>query len=204
VNSESGRTNYRNHRLKHATRAKAFNCAAKNGFVTPVTTRAILHYEMLRGREDRRKLSRLRATTENRPEANFYFKLSASRRPIIDWYACIPIHFQPEARETKFSASSKAASALSPSPRTSRSLGASRSRMRSDRFYVWFDALTRISAQSAARSMRKPDSEPADLHSVGKEISRFHAVYGSFLDGCRPALAKQVWGPRLAVMDSAK
>ena len=50
-------------------------------------------------------------------------------------------------------------------------------------FYVWFDALTTYMS-----AVDGEDLWPADLHLIGKEIVRFHAIYWpAFLmaAGCR-------------------
>src|SRR5258707_1971384 len=54
--------------------------------------------------------------TETVTEANYFFKLSAFQKPLLDWYANILISFSPKRAATKFSVSSKAASAISASP----------------------------------------------------------------------------------------
>ncbi len=56
-------------------------------------------------------------------------------------------------------------------------------------FYVWFDAL--ISYMSAVKD---DDLWPADLHLIGKDILRFHAVYWpAFLMAADLPLPKQVF-----------
>ena len=63
----------------------------------------------------------------------------------------------------------------------------------------------RISAPSAARSTKSEAIWPADLHLVGKEIIRFHAVYWpAFLMAARLPLPKQIWAHGWLLMDSDK
>ena len=60
-------------------------------------------------------------------------------------------------------------------------------------FYVWFDAL--ITYMTAVRVKRQPeDLWPADLHLIGKEIVRFHAVYWpAFLMAADLPLPKRIY-----------
>ena len=44
-------------------------------------------------------------------------------------------------------------------------------------FYVWFDALTAYLSAVGGPEYEERGYWPADLHLVGKEIIRFHAVY---------------------------
>ena len=64
-------------------------------------------------------------------------------------------------------------------------------------FYVWFDALaTYISAVEGEKIHGEP-LWPADLHLIGKEIVRFHAVYWlrAFLMAAGLPLPKRAFSP---------
>ena len=59
-------------------------------------------------------------------------------------------------------------------------------------FYVWFDALTTY--MSAVEEGQGESLWPADLHLVGKEILRFHAVYWpAFLMAAKLPLPKRIF-----------
>ena len=64
--------------------------------------------------------------------------------------------------------------------------------------YVWVDALTNyVSAYgiSHARTPSRADFWPADVHIIGKDIIRFHAVYWpAFLMSAGLPLPKRVFG----------
>ena len=63
-------------------------------------------------------------------------------------------------------------------------------------FYVWFDALT-----TYMTAVEGEDLWPADLHLIGKEIVRFHAVYlAGVPDGRRSAAAQEDLRARLAAV----
>ncbi|MGC0774883.1 MAG: methionine--tRNA ligase subunit beta, partial [Candidatus Acidiferrum sp.] len=72
-------------------------------------------------------------------------------------------------------------------------------------FYVWFDALTAYLSAVGGPNYEKFGYWPADLHLVGKEIIRFHAVYWpAFLMAAGLPLPKQIWAHGWLLMDSAK
>jgi methionyl-tRNA synthetase len=67
-------------------------------------------------------------------------------------------------------------------------------------FYVWYDALTSYMSGIGYASENKKEQEqfakfwPADLHMIGKEIIRFHAVYWpAFLMAAELPLPKQIF-----------
>ena len=61
-------------------------------------------------------------------------------------------------------------------------------------FYVWFDALSAYLTAVGGPSYEQRGYWPADLHLVGKEIIRFHAVYWpAFLMAAMLPLPKQIW-----------
>ena len=63
-------------------------------------------------------------------------------------------------------------------------------------FYVWFDALTTYMS-----AVEGEDLWPADLHLIGKEIVRFHAIYWpAFLMAAGLAAAQAHLRARLAAV----
>ena len=72
-------------------------------------------------------------------------------------------------------------------------------------FYVWFDALTSYLSAVGGPEYERRGYWPADVHVVGKDIIRFHAVYWpAFLMAAGLPLPKQVWAHGWLLMDSAK
>jgi methionyl-tRNA synthetase len=72
-------------------------------------------------------------------------------------------------------------------------------------FYVWFDALTAYLSAVGGPNYEQRGYWPADIHLVGKEIIRFHAVYWpAFLMAAGLPLPKQVWAHGWLLMDSTK
>jgi methionyl-tRNA synthetase len=72
-------------------------------------------------------------------------------------------------------------------------------------FYVWFDALIGYLSAVGGPEFDERGLWPADLHMVGKEIIRFHAVYWpAFLMAADLPLPKQIWAHGWLLFDSEK
>jgi methionyl-tRNA synthetase len=110
--------------------------------------------------------------TETVTEENYFFKLSAFTEKLLELYESRPEFIQPESRRNEvISFVKQGLNDLSIS-RTTLKWGIPLPVEGKHVFYVWFDAL--IGYMSAV------DGEnlwPADLHLIGKEIVRFHAVF---------------------------
>jgi methionyl-tRNA synthetase len=143
--------------------------------------------------------------TETVTEANFYFKLSAFQKPLLDWYARHPDFIQPEARRNEVLSFVEGGLRDLSITRTSIRWGIPVPGEEPHVFYVWFDALTAYLSAIGGPNYEKTGYWPADLHLVGKEIIRFHAVYWpAFLMAAGLPLPKQVWAHGWLLMDSAK
>jgi len=122
-------------------------------------------------------------------EENYFFKLSAFTDRLLQFYEANPHFIQPEIRRNEVLAFVKQGLADLSITRTSIKWGVPVESDPSHVFYVWFDALTTYI--SAVEGM---DRWPADLHLIGKEILRFHAVYWpAFLLAAGWDLPKQVF-----------
>jgi methionyl-tRNA synthetase len=143
--------------------------------------------------------------TETVTEANFYFKLSAFQKPLLDWYAKHPDFIQPEARRNEVLSFVEGGLRDLSITRTSIRWGIPVPGEEPHVLYVWFDALTAYLSAVGGPQYEKTGFWPADLHLVGKEIIRFHAVYWpAFLMAAGLLLPKQVWAHGWLLMDSAK
>jgi methionyl-tRNA synthetase len=110
--------------------------------------------------------------TETVTEENYFFKLSAFTDKLIELYETQPDFIQPETRRNEvMSFVRQGLNDLSIS-RTTLKWGIPLPVEGKHVFYVWFDAL--IGYMSAVDG---EDLWPADLHLIGKEIVRFHAVF---------------------------
>ncbi len=110
--------------------------------------------------------------TETVTEENYYFKLSAFQDRLLELYLRQPDFIQPETRRNEVLAFVRAGLQDLSISRTSIKWGIPVPGDEKHVFYVWFDALTTYMSAVADK-----DLWPADLHLIGKEILRFHAVY---------------------------
>ncbi len=105
-------------------------------------------------------------------EENYFFKLSDFTDRLLQFYDAHPQFIQPEVRRNEVLAFVRQGLSDISITRTSIKWGIPVESDPAHVFYVWFDALTTYI--SAVEGM---DRWPADLHLIGKEILRFHAVY---------------------------
>ena len=143
--------------------------------------------------------------TETVTEPNYFFKLSAFQKPLLDWYAKHPDFIQPEARRNEVLSFVEGGLRDLSITRTTLRWGIPVPGEEPHVFYVWFDALTAYLSAVGGPQYEKSGYWPADLHLVGKEIIRFHAVYWpAFLMAAGLPIPKQIWAHGWLLMDSAK
>jgi methionyl-tRNA synthetase len=143
--------------------------------------------------------------TETVTEANYFFKLSAFQKPLLDLYAKNPNFIQPEARRNEVLSFVEGGLRDVSITRTTLRWGIPVPGEEPHVFYVWFDALTAYLTAVGGPQYEKSGYWPADLHLVGKEIIRFHAIYWpAFLMAAGLPLPKQIWAHGWLLMDSAK
>jgi methionyl-tRNA synthetase len=120
---------------------------------------------------------------ERMTERNYFFKLSRYQRPLLEFYRANPEFIQPRTRfnevisfvESGLKDLSVSRTTLQwgiPFPEAAGEAG--------HIIYVWMDALTNyLSALGfgTAEHERFDRYWPADVHLIGKDITRFHAVY---------------------------
>ena len=121
--------------------------------------------------------------TETVSEENYFFKLSAFERKLLEFYEANPDFMGPEStRREVISFVRGGLKDLSVS-RTSFSWGIPVPGDEKHVIYVWLDALVNYISALGYGSDDPIDQArfakfwPADLHLIGKEISRFHCVY---------------------------
>ena len=143
--------------------------------------------------------------TETVTEENYFFKLSAFQKPLLDWYAKHPDFIKPEARRNEVLSFVEGGLKDRSITRTSTRWGIPVPGEEPHVFYVWFDALTAYLSAVGGPEYERRGFWPADIHLVGKEIIRFHAVYWpAFLMAAGLPLPKQIWAHGWLLMDSAK
>ena len=110
--------------------------------------------------------------TETVTEENYFFKLSAFQDKLLELYERDPNFILPETRRNEQIAFVKQGLNDLSITRTTINWGIPVPVEGKHVFYVWFDAL--ISYVSAVQGQ---NLWPADLHLIGKDILRFHAIY---------------------------
>ncbi len=141
-------------------------------------------------------------------EESYFFKLSAWSNKLLDFYKKNPNFILPVSRKNevvKFV--EKGLRDLSIS-RTSFTWGIPVPKNKKHIIYVWLDALTNyISALNFPKTEDKKykDFWPADVHIIGKDILRFHAVFWpAFLLAAKLPLPKKVFGHGWILSDDKK
>jgi methionyl-tRNA synthetase len=121
--------------------------------------------------------------TETVSEENYFFKLSAFERKLLEFYEENPGFMQPEStRREVISFVRSGLKDLSIS-RSSFTWGIPVPGDQQHVIYVWLDALVNYitalgyGSDDPADQARFAKFWPADIHLIGKEISRFHCVY---------------------------
>jgi len=127
--------------------------------------------------------------TETVTEENYFFKLSAFQQRLLDLYEKHPEFVKPDHRRNEMIAFVQQGLNDLSITRTNIQWGIPAPVEGHHVFYVWFDAL--VSYISAVKGQ---DLWPADLHLIGKDILRFHAVYWpAFLMAADLPLPKKVF-----------
>jgi methionyl-tRNA synthetase len=133
--------------------------------------------------------------TETVTEENYFFKLSAFTERLLELYAKQLDFIQPESRRNEvLSFVKQGLNDLSIS-RTTIKWGIPVPVEGHHVFYVWFDAL--VAYMTAVRGQKDSEGHdfwPADLHLIGKEIVRFHAIFWpAFLMAADLPLPKRIY-----------
>ena len=138
--------------------------------------------------------------TETVTEENFFFKLSEYQQPLLDLYEKDPEFIQPESRRNEVLAFVKGGLTDLSITRTNLKWGIPVIGEEPHVFYVWFDALATYMSAVADRALW-----PADLHLIGKEIVRFHAVYWpAFLMAAGLELPKRIFAHGWLLFEESK
>jgi len=149
--------------------------------------------------------------TETVSEENYFFKLSAFERKLLEFYESNPGFIQPEARRNEVISFVRSGLKDVSVSRTSVAWGVPVPGDEKHAIYVWFDALVNyISALGYGSDAPEDQARfakfwPANVHIVGKEITRFHCVYWpAFLMAANLPLPKAVIANGWLLFDKAK
>ena len=131
-------------------------------------------------------------------EESYFFKLSEWQKPLLDFYDKNPKFILPESRRNEVISFVKSGLKDLSVSRKSFSWGIKVPSNKNHVIYVWLDALTNYLS-----SLKYPDTKnelyknfwPADVHIIGKDILRFHAIYWpAFLLASNIPTPKRVYG----------
>jgi len=144
--------------------------------------------------------------TETITEENFFFKLSAFAGRLLELYESQPEFIQPETRRNEVMSFVRQGLNDLSITRTNIKWGIPVQGEAPHVFYVWFDALaTYISAVDGIKSSEGEELWPADLHLIGKEIVRFHAVFWpAFLMAAGMELPKRIFAHGWLLFEESK
>ena len=131
-------------------------------------------------------------------EESYFFKLSKWQDKLLDYYEKNPNFILPQSRKNEVVSFVKSGLRDLSVSRKSFSWGIKVPSNEEHVIYVWLDALTNyISALKYPDISNKLYNNfwPADVHIIGKDILRFHAIYWpAFLLAAKIPLPKRVYG----------
>ena len=120
-------------------------------------------------------------------EPSYFFRLSKYQQPLLDFYEANPDFILPESRRNEVLSFVRGGLKDLSISRTTFEWGIPVPGDEKHIMYVWLDALTNYLTAAG-------DFWPANLHMVGKDILRFHAVYWpAFLMSAKIALPDRVF-----------
>jgi methionyl-tRNA synthetase len=130
-------------------------------------------------------------------EPSYFFDLSKWQEPLLKHYEENPDFIAPQARRNEVISFVKSGLRDLSVSRTSFKWGVPVPGDDAHIMYVWLDALTNYITAAGYPDTESPEYKafwPADLHMVGKDILRFHAVYWpAFLMAADLPLPKRVY-----------
>ena len=143
-------------------------------------------------------------------EKNYFFKLSKYQQPLLDHFAAHPEFLQPENRRNEILNLLKSGLEDISVSRAGQSWGIPLTFDKDSVVYVWFDALINY-ASAVGLGGQGADAAlfekwwPADLHVIGKDITRFHTViWPAMLMSAKLPLPRRVFGHGFMTMNGQR
>ena len=152
--------------------------------------------ELVEG-EEGEKLSPQGTPVEWTAEETWFFRLSKYQEPLLQLYRDYPDFIRPDSRRNEVLRFVEAGLKDLSVSRTSFDWGVPVPDSPGHVMYVWVDALTTYMTGVGFPDDREEYDRywPADVHLIGKDIVRFHAVYWpAFLMSAKLPLPRQVFG----------
>ncbi len=127
-------------------------------------------------------------------EESYFFKLSSYENKLLDYYNKNPDFIQPVSRKNEVISFVKQGLKDLSISRTTFDWGIKVPGHKKHIIYVWLDALTNYLSASNYFKSGQEAPWPADIHIIGKDILRFHAVYWpAFLMAANIPLPKKIF-----------
>jgi methionyl-tRNA synthetase len=149
----------------------------------------------------------LHATVEWIKEKNHFFRLSKYQQPLLDYFAAHPAFVQPDIRRNEILRLLESGLEDISISRAGQSWGIPVPHDPSSVVYVWFDALINYASAAGFGTDEAKAAKwwPADLHVIGKDITRFHTViWPAMLMSAGIGLPAQVFGHGFMSVDGQR
>jgi methionyl-tRNA synthetase len=140
-------------------------------------------------------------------EKNYFFRLSKYQQPLLDHFAAHPDFLQPENRRNEILRLIEGGLQDISVSRAGQSWGIPLPWDPSSVVYVWFDALINYASAVGLGTDAQMFEQwwPADLHVIGKDITRFHAViWPAMLMAAKLPLPRQIFGHGFMTMNGQR
>jgi methionyl-tRNA synthetase len=144
-------------------------------------------------------------------EKNFFFRLSKYQQPLLEHFAAHPEFLQPDARRNEILRLIEGGLVDVSVSRAGQSWGIPLPFDPSSVVYVWFDALINYASAVGLGAAELPERQlfatwwPADLHVIGKDITRFHAViWPAMLMAAKLPLPRKIFGHGFMTIDGQR
>ena len=160
-----------------------------------VRDEAYFDEDELKDGEGGKKFAPSGAPVEWVDEESYFFKLSAYAEPLLAYYEAHPEFITPEHYRNEIVAFVKRGLHDLSISRTNFDWGVPVPDDPKHVMYVWVDALTNYITATGFPDANAPRAKfwPADVHVIGKDITRFHAIYWpAFLMSAKLPVPRQV------------
>jgi methionyl-tRNA synthetase len=140
-------------------------------------------------------------------EKNYFFRLSKYQQPLLDHFRAHPEFMQPDMRRNEILRLIEGGLIDISVSRAGQSWGIPLPWDPSSVVYVWFDALINYASAVGLGGDRQMFERwwPADLHVVGKDITRFHAViWPAMLMSAKLPVPRQIFGHGFMTMNGQR
>ncbi|HZT76665.1 MAG TPA: methionine--tRNA ligase [Vicinamibacterales bacterium] len=140
-------------------------------------------------------------------EKNYFFRLSKYQQPLLDHFHAHPDFLEPEIRRNEILRLVESGLIDVSVSRAGQSWGIPLPWDPSSVVYVWFDALINYASAVGLGGDQAVFEQwwPADLHVIGKDITRFHAViWPAMLMAAQLPLPRQIFGHGFMTMNGQR